>query len=468
MSRVNVQFANKGLKGPVLNIPASQHTTVPRNMEHSIITVPQTSQAQFGSYFVIDCKENSIALHDLTLNFNVSALTGLTVYTTQSPTLTAVINSNVITVSAATGLFVGMKVAAVGLPVNTYITNISGTTVYVNSLTTAALSTTASTITGDAINFIPASLWFQRVDLVIGGNIIDSYYGQCNYLLNNLFNIDEDRVYLNNQQGNYSSVAQRNLMASQTSNYFVNIKSLFNQIHLSTLTPNHQIQLRVYMNNLADIVGYATGTPAATLNFCNLVARVSRLSPDLATSKLMQITQQPTHNYFLESRYGTFAIPAGNASSQIVLTPIVGSVAFMIFIVRNTNNVTQSLASTYQPITNFALLGSSSENIVGGQPLSSALALQVLNQYWIESSFTTETSLGLTDNKSNVYMYSFSADPVTSMKNASQYTARSFYGNEQLQITWANSLVNPVQVDVFCMMNSVLEQGAGYIKKMSL
>ena len=36
MSRVNVQFANKGLKGPVLNIPASQHTTVPRNMENFI------------------------------------------------------------------------------------------------------------------------------------------------------------------------------------------------------------------------------------------------------------------------------------------------------------------------------------------------------------------------------------------------------------------------------------------------
>ena len=468
MSRVNVQFATKGLKGPVLNIPASQHTTVPRNMEHSIITVPQTSQAQFGSYFVIDCKENNVAIHDLTLNFNVSALTGLTVYTTQTPTLTAVINSNVITVSSATGLNVGMKVTAVGLPSNTYITNISGTTVYVNSLTTAALSGTASSITGDAINFIPASLWFQRVDLVIGGNIIDSYYGQCNYLLSNLFNIDEDRIYINNQMGNYSSIAQRALMASQTSNYFVNLKSLFNQIHLSTLTPNHQIQLRVYMNNLADIVGNATGTPAATLNYCNLVARVSRLNPEQAQNKLIQITQQPTHNYFLESRYGTFAIPAGNSSSQIVLTPIVGSVAFMVFIVRNTTNVTQSLSFNYQPITNFALLGSSSENIVGGQPLTSALALQVLNQYWVESSYTSETSLGLTDNKSNVYLYSFSADPVTSMKNASQYSSRSFFGNEQLQITWASSLINPVQVDVFCMMNSVLEQGAGYIKKMSL
>jgi hypothetical protein len=65
-------------------------------------------------------------------------------------------------------------------------------------------------------------------------------------------------------------------------------------------------------------------------------------------------------------------------------------------------------------------------------------------------------------------MWSFGADPITTMKNASQYSARSFYGNEQLQITWASSLINPVQVDVYAMCNSALEQGAGYIKKMSL
>ncbi len=151
-----------------------------------------------------------------------------------------------------------------------------------------------------------------------------------------------------------------------------------------------------------------------------------------------------------------------------MLTPIVGSVSFLFFVVRNTTNVTQSLGYQYQPVTNWQLLGSSGENIVGGVALSSALCLQVLNQYWIESSFTSETSLGLLDNKANVYMWSYSADPITSMKNASQYSSRSFYGNEQLQVTWQNSLVNPVQVDVYAMCNSAIEQGAGYIKKMSL
>ncbi len=387
---------------------------------------------------------------------------------TQTPTLIAAINSNVITVSSATGLFVGMRITCAGLPANTWITNISGTTIYVNSLTTLTLASAASSITGEAINFIPASLWFQKVDIVIGGNVIDTYYSQQNFLLENLFNIDEDRIYLNNQMGNYSSVAQRYAMATQTSNYFVNLKTLFNQIHLTTLTPNHQIQLRVYMQNLSEIVGYASGTPVATINSCNLIARVSRISPAAAQNKLLQITQQPTHNYFFESRFGLFQIPAGNASSQIVLTPIVGSVAFLMFVVRNTTNCTQALSFQYQPITNFQLLGSSSENIVGGQPISSALALQVMNRYWVESSYTSETSLGLTDNKANVYIWSFSADPITSMKNASQYSSRSFYGNEQLQITWASSLINPVQVDVYAMCNSALEQGAGYIKKRSL
>jgi hypothetical protein len=468
MSRVQVQHVNKGIKGAVLNLPASSVNGVPRNMVHEIITVPSTSQPAFSSFFVIDVKENNISIHDLTLAFNVSALTGLTVYPTQTPTLTALINSNVITVSSATGLFVGMKITAVGLPANTWITNISGTTIYVNSNTTVALSGTASSIAGEAINFVPFTLALQKLDIVIGGNVIDTIYPAQNFLLQNLYNIDEDRVYVNNQMGNYSSPQQRNLMATQTSNYFVNLKTLFNQVHLTTLTPNHQIQLRVYMNNLQDCVGYASGTPVATINSCNLVARVSRISPEAAQNKLLSISQQPAHNYFLESRFGLFQIPSGNSSSQIVLTPIVGSVAFLFFVVRNTTNVTQSLGYQYQPVTNWQLLGSSGENIVGGVALSSALCLQVLNQYWIESTFTSETSLGLTDNKANVYMWSFSADPITTMKNASQYSSRSFYGNEQLVIQWQNSLVNPVQVDVYAMCNSAIEQGAGYIKKMSL
>jgi hypothetical protein len=390
------------------------------------------------------------------------------VYPTQTPTLTALINSNTITVSSATGLFVGMKITCAGLPAQTWITNISGTTIYVNSFTTLTLAGAASTITGEAINFVPFALAIQKLDIVIGGNVIDTIYPAQNFLLQNLYNIDEDRVYVNNQMGNYSSVAQRNLMATQTSNYFVNLKTLFNQVHLTPLTPNHQTQLRVYMMNLQDCIGYASGTPVATINSCNLIARVSRISPEAAQNKLLSISQQPAHNYFLESRFGLFQIPAGNSSSQIVLTPIVGSVAFLFFVVRNTTNVTQSLGYQYQPVTNWQLLGSSGENIVGGVALSSALCLQVLNQYWIESSFTSETSLGLTDNKANVYMWSYSADPITSMKNASQYSSRSFYGNEQLVIQWQNSLVNPVQVDVYAMCNSAIEFAPGYIKKLSL
>lgn len=65
-----------------------------------------------------------------------------------TPTLTTVLNSNVVTVSSATGLQVGQRVISTNIPEGTFIAAISGTTVTLTNAATAAGSGTAS--------FIPA------------------------------------------------------------------------------------------------------------------------------------------------------------------------------------------------------------------------------------------------------------------------------------------------------------------------
>ena len=67
------QINNQGL-----NIPASQHTSIPSGLKHETVIIPSTSQPSWGSYFVFDFKEKALSLHNIAIQFNVSALTGMT------------------------------------------------------------------------------------------------------------------------------------------------------------------------------------------------------------------------------------------------------------------------------------------------------------------------------------------------------------------------------------------------------
>ncbi len=70
-----------------LNIAHSQNVNLPQ-MKHESVIIPATSAPAWGSYFVIDFRERNCILHDLTLQFNVSALTGYTSTNSTSPRYT--------------------------------------------------------------------------------------------------------------------------------------------------------------------------------------------------------------------------------------------------------------------------------------------------------------------------------------------------------------------------------------------
>ena len=69
------------------HVQHSQHINVP-HMKHESIIIPSTSNPTWGGYFVIDFRERNCVLHDLTLQFNVSALTGYTGTNATSPRYT--------------------------------------------------------------------------------------------------------------------------------------------------------------------------------------------------------------------------------------------------------------------------------------------------------------------------------------------------------------------------------------------
>ena len=106
--------------------------------------------------------------------------------------------------------------------------------------------------------------------------------------------------------------------------------------------------------------------------------------------------------------------------------------------------------------------------------IPSALAIQYLNNFYSKSSYTSETDIGcniaqtVTDNKANVYAWSFSSNVVQALHSGLLLGHKRFQGNEQLQLNFTGSLSAAVQVDVWAYCQSAIEQGAGFVKVYAL
>lgn len=375
----------------------------PAQGKHETIIIPSTSSPAWGSYFVCDLRMLNVIVHDLALQFNVSAISGLTGSVANYP------------------------------------------------------------------NYTPAYKWIQRLELAMNDKVIDTYYPDEQFIMNQLFVSDEKRRLNNNSCGAYDSLAQRNTLATATSNYFVNLFNCFQQAHIPLLFAHSNIQLRVYMDTLANNVNQSTltGTPVSTINSCNLIAKISRMSQDDLQARKVAVAKNPHHYRFTELRYGTFTVQSGVSSASIVLNPIVGPVSFLLFTVRPTNALTGNSGIQYTAISNFAILDNTGTNVTGGQVIPSAMALQVLGKDWSLSSYLGETAIGLTDNKANVYMFSFASDPIETVERGISTGSYHFRGSEQLQIAFTGSLASAVQVDLYALCDSVLEVSGSGIRKLS-
>lgn len=386
-----------------LNLPVNQAISLPSELKHEIMIIPASSSPSFGGFFTIDIREQNIILNNITLQFNLGSVVG-----SASPALTGYFN--------------------------------------------------------------PAWFFFSRIEIVQGnGNVIDTIYGNQQFLMNQMLEWDEDRLAINNSAGNYASTVQRTLLSSQTTTntFYANLRTYFDQARINLLSSASNIQLRVYMDTLVNSYTVSTGSlTSCSINSCNAICKITRLDNASSQQRLGDMTLRNHHHIMHDLHYGTFTVPSGVSSSTIILAPIVGNVASLIFTVRASTAKEQQWV--YTQLASWALLNSASTNLVGGQVLPASLCAHVLNRDWCKSSYNTETSFGINDQKANVYMWSFSADPVSALGHGQALSSYRMTGQEQMVLNFNTALTAQVQVDVYAMVENVLEVGPTHVKKMSL
>lgn len=380
-----------------LNLKPHQHQENWKPSKIETVIVPSTNQPSFGSYVVFDFRDLNVLLQDITLQFNVSAI---------------------------------------------------------------------STMTSGMFN--PSFFWFTRIEILQANNVIQTIYPGEQFLLHNLFQSDEKRALMNQSTGLYSSTAQRTTLATATNNYYLPLWSYFKQSGgIELLKPAHNVQVRVYMDTLANNTS-GTGTAVATINYANLLAKVVRLRAHESDAKHNELMKRPYHFKFNDLHYMTSTVNSGVSSTNIILTGINGPVNFLMFTVRPTASLTGNNEFVYTQISSYSLLDSAGTNMVGGQDLNSEYSLTVLARDWILSSYLAEQAVGITDNKANVYLYSFSADPADGFNTGLSYGAKLFNGSEQLKVNFNSALGANVQVDIYAFCDSVVEVSPNNVRKLTV
>jgi len=105
---------------------------------------------------------------------------------------------------------------------------------------------------GSVPRLTPGYFFFQRIEIVMNNNIIDTLYGGEQFLKNQLFISDEKRKALNYASGVYNDKFDRYLKATRGFTYYVPLHTFFNISHMPLLYPKDDIQIRIYMNNYSD------------------------------------------------------------------------------------------------------------------------------------------------------------------------------------------------------------------------
>ena len=313
------------------------------------------------------------------------------------------------------------------------------------------LCSALSGLTGGTPSVVPAQFWIEKIEILMSNTTLQTIYGNEIFIQNQLSEIDEQRKKINIAAGPYDNATVRTALNSVNNLYTVTIPSLFNQSHPTLLTAGHSVLLRVTMRNLSDLVylNGATGTPIFTIQNCNLVARITRLPPQVASGELMALTKKPLGYQFSYNTSQPFTIQSGASTSTLVLSSITGYVTHLFFVCRSSSTLTANIGMyDYLPITSFAINDSGNTNIVGGQNLSSSFSLLSQGRWNSASSYLTESFTAI--SSANVYLYAFCVDSVEVMKTGKKgLSGRQFVGNETLQIVFPSPLSSTTQVDVY-------------------
>ena len=317
-------------------------------------------------------------------------------------------------------------------------------------------------------NLNPGNFFFDRIEMFVSGVCMHTIFGVENHLLNQILENDEQRIARNYGTALYSSAVNRNTFFTAGGNYYINLKSFIDVIRPTILNDSHNIQFKVYFNTLGSVFNAVggTGTPVCSMNSASLVAKITRLDQNTASYKLQELTKMGSlHTMYHETKPMTAILNSGITTTNIVLSALSGNIACLWFVIRPTSGLSGSGMWNFLQIRSFALVSSSGENLVGGSQIPALLSTSILNTRWSKSTYCTETSLGGTDNAANYYCWSFSADPVASLKDGCDFGSRKFTGSEQLQITFNSALASTHQIDIYAYSECIADQTLSGIRK---
>lgn len=159
----------------------------------------------------------------------------------------------------------------------------------------------------------------------------------------------------------------------------------------------------------------------------------------------------------------TSIVNLGVSSVTIPLTSFNGDISHFYFNVRlNSTAYTGLNLMTFIPISSFTL-NDSSETTVSGN-ITHAMST-LLNRNYVQSSLYTENYLSVNNQNMNLYFYSHSIDPVTSLKNGASLGSRKYNSNDTLTINFMTTLTAAVIVDVFGYREIMIGQSINGIRK---
>ena len=392
-----------------IKLKSSQSVNLPK-MTHLLMSIPSTTNAQWGAQSTFDIREKNISLHEIIIKLNISPITGLT-----------------------------------------------------------------GTAQPNFPNYNPSFFFFKRIEILINGKVFDNLFPDEQFLRNQLFERDEKRKYTNIISGDYSNDAQRYALASNTSDYYIPIWSLFKQTHLNLVNTNTDVQIKIYWDSAVNNINVGTGltgVPVSTINSSLLLIKCTKLSDDTIYSFKQSIRNLPLCNRYSAVITQNFTANAGINSITCLLSAITGPISHIMFVVRDQTNLSGSNYYKFKAIKDYAIFDSASTNIVGGVPINHAVAQLILNKEYVVSSYCTENALTTTNNNANVYIYGFSgavADIVTTGRALGYY---NFQGNEQLTINFNAGafgvLTSTYSIDVFAYVDSGVNQGYNSIEKITV
>ena len=320
-----------------------------------------------------------------------------------------------------------------------------------------------SAITGTALvgaKYVPAQFFIDHIDYSQSGKIIDTFYPTNQFLTQQLFCYDEDRFVANCAAGVYSSPAQRIAMAANQNMYYLPLFDFFKQAKgsMPLLEANHAVQLRVFLQPLANVISVTSGTvPTGSIIACNMLMKCIRLREQEVTALKNDMVKSGALSFkYTDLKPQISQVVAGSASYSINLQSLTGPCAFIYFVVRPTNGLTGENQFAYLPILSYEIANSSGTNIIGGQAITASQAQLIDGNRYSKSTYFAETALGLTDNKANVYMYSFTADPEAAIREGVSNGSYTFTGAEVLKINFPSALATACQIDIHCYTESVI------------